>query len=107
MFIYRLSNQPQHMTLIQSAQRMGAGKHMISADFNYDGGGAGKGATVILMVDGKKVAEGRIPATIGLRFSLDETWDIGEDTGTPLDFKTYDVPYKFNGELHKVTVSYK
>jgi arylsulfatase len=107
MFIYRLSNQPQHMTVIQSLQSIGAGKHTISLDFNYDGGGAGKGAIVILYVDGKKVAEGKIPATIGLRFSLDETFDVGEDTGTPLDFKTYDVPYKYNGELHKVTVNYK
>jgi len=107
MFIYRLSNQPQHMTLVQSAQSLSAGKHTISLDFNYDGGGAGKGATVVLNVDGKKVAEGKIPATIGLRFSLDETWDVGEDTGTPLDFKTYDVPFKFNGELHKLSVNYK
>lgn len=107
LFIYRLSNQPQHMTLIQSAQTLSSGAHTISVDFKYDGGGMGKGATAMLIVDGKQVAEGKIPATVGIRFSLDETFDIGEDTGTPLDFKTYDVPYKFNGELHKVTVSYK
>jgi arylsulfatase len=107
MFIYRLSNQPQHMTMITSALSLSKGPHTISLDFNYDGGGVGKGATVILMVDGKKAAEGKIPGTIATRFSLDETWDVGEDTGTPLDFKTYDVPFKFNGELNKVTVTYK
>ena len=107
MFIYRLSNQPQHMTKIESAQALTAGHHTITVDFNYEGGGAGKSATVNLMVDGKKVAEGKIPATVPLRFSLDETFDVGEDTGTPLDFKTYDVPFKYNGELEKVTVAYK
>lgn len=107
MFIYRLSNQPQHMTKIEAAQPLTAGHHIISVEFNYEGGGAGKSAMVTLMVDGKKVAEGKIPATVPIRFSLDETFDVGEDTGTPLDFKIYDVPFKFNGELEKVTVAYK
>lgn len=107
MFIYRLSNQPQHMTKIEAAQPLTAGHHTISVEFSYEGGGAGKSAMVTLMVDGKKVAEGKIPATVPIRFSLDETFDVGEDTGTPLDFKIYDVPFKFNGELEKVTVAYK
>ncbi|MFN8257071.1 MAG: arylsulfatase [Bacteroidales bacterium] len=106
-FIYRLSNQPKHMTLVEGSKNLTTGKHTITVDFNYDGGGAGKGATVILSVDGNKVGEGKIEATIAARFSLDETWDIGLDTGTPLDFKTYDVPFKFNGKLNKVTVDYK
>ncbi len=107
MFIYRISNQPQHMTMVQSAQSLSAGHHTVTVDFNYDGGGAGKGATIVLSIDGKKAGEGKMTASVGRRFSLDETWDIGEDTGTPLDFKTYDVPFKFNGELNKITVSYK
>ena len=107
MFIYRFSNQPQHMTMIQASQNLSAGHHSIKVDFNYDGGGVGKGAAAILSVDGNKVAEGRIKETISRRFSLDETWDVGEDTGTPLNFDTYDVPFKFNGKLNKVTVDYK
>ena len=107
MFIYRFSNQPQHMTMLQGSKNLSAGHHSIKVDFNYDGGGVGKGASVILSVDGNKVAEGRINETISRRFSLDETWDVGEDTGTPLNFDTYDVPFKFNGKLNKVTVDYK
>jgi arylsulfatase len=37
-----------------------------------------------LFVNGKQVAEGRILHTIGIRFSLDETFDVGEDKGTPV-----------------------
>jgi len=107
MFIYRLSNQPKHLTRVEGTKTLTPGKHVISADFKYDGGGTGKGATVILSVDGNKVGEGKIGATVGARFSLDETWDIGLDTGTPLDFDTYDVPFKFNGKINKVTVDYK
>jgi arylsulfatase len=106
-FIYRLSNQPHHMTMIQGTQNLSAGQHTITVDFMYDGGGAGKGATAVLSVDGNKVGEGKIAATVAARFSLDETWDIGLDTGTPLDFKTYDVPFAYNGKLNKLSIDLK
>jgi arylsulfatase len=35
--------------------------------------------------------------------SLDETLDIGEDTGTPVS-EDYKVPFRFTGELEKVTI---
>jgi len=107
MFMYRGTNQPEWLVTLQSTQTVGAGDHRISVDFIYDGGGRGKGANMILSLDGKEVAKGRIERTIGTRFSLDETWDVGEDTGTPVEFKVYDVPFKFNGEIKKVHVEYK
>ena len=67
----------------------------------------GKGATMIPLVDGKEVAKERTERTIGACFSLDETWDVGEDTGTPVEFEVYDVPNKFNGKLNKLTVDLK
>jgi hypothetical protein len=53
------------------------------------------------------VGERKIAASVSAKFSLDETWDKGLDTGTPLDFNTYDVPFKFNGKINKVRVDYK
>ncbi len=79
------------------------GKHTVVFDFKYDGG-IGKGGTGTLSVDGKKVAEGRIANTMPVRFSFDETFDIGEDTGTPVS-EDYDVPFKFTGKIEKVTVT--
>jgi arylsulfatase len=35
------------------------------------------------------------------RFSFDETFDVGKDTGTPVS-EDYDVPFKFTGILDKV-----
>ena len=105
--MYRSTNQPQWLVTLQGAQALRAGEHKITIDFIYDGGGGGKGANMILSVDGKEVAKGRIERTIGVWFSLDETFDVGEDTGTPLEFNVYDVPFKFNGELKKVTVDLK
>jgi arylsulfatase len=84
------------------------GKHTIGFDFKYDGGGIGKGGTGTLLVDGQKVAEGKIPRTIGCRFSLDETFDVGEDTGTPVVEDYADkMPFKFTGKLCKLVIELK
>jgi arylsulfatase len=80
-----------------------AGRHMIRMDFAYDGGGIGKGGAATLSVDGKEVAKGRIEKTVPIRISLDEGLDVGEDTGTPVNL-SYDVPFKFTGAIHKVTI---
>jgi len=36
--------------------------------------------------------------------TLDETFDVGRDTGTPVDDKDYQVPFAFTGRLVKLTV---
>ncbi len=41
--------------------------------------------------------------TLPFRMSLDETLDIGEDTGTPVS-EDYRVPFMFSGKLEKVTI---
>lgn len=70
-------------------------------DFKYDGGGIGKGGTGTLSADGKQVAQGRIDNTVPGRFSFDETFGVGEDTGMPVS-EDYDVPFKFTGQIEKV-----
>jgi arylsulfatase len=79
------------------------GKHTVVFDFKHDGGGIGKGGTGTLTVDGQQVAQGRIDNTIPVRFSFDETFDVGADTGTPVNLD-YDVPFTFTGNIEKVTV---
>jgi arylsulfatase len=61
-----------------------AGTHQLRMEFDYDGGGLGKGGTVELYLDGANVGEGRVDATIPLVFSADETADIGRDTASPV-----------------------
>jgi len=104
-FVYAFSNQPEHKFRIVSDQRIPAGNHVVRFAFKYDGGGIGKGATGTLFVDGKQVAQGQIPKTIAIRFSLDETFDVGEDTGTPVVEDYADrMPFAFTGTLKKVVV---
>ncbi len=88
---------------IAAKDALAAGRHTVVFDFKYDGGGIGKGGTGTLSVDGKQVAQGRINATMAIRFSVDETFDVGADTGTPVNLD-YDVPFKFTGTIEKVVV---
>ena len=104
-FVHAFSNQPQHKYRVASNQALAPGKHTIRFDFAYDGGGIGKGGTGSLFVDGNKVAEARIERTIRLRFSLDETFDVGQDTGTPVVEDYADrMPFRFNGKLVKFSI---
>ena len=58
-----------------------------------------------MLVDGKPVAEGRIPQTIPNRFSLDATFDIGEDTGSPVVEDYADrMSFDFSGTLKRFLV---
>ena len=41
--------------------------------------------------------------TIPLLMSIDETFDIGLDTGTGVD-ESYKLPFKFTGTINKLTV---
>jgi Sulfatase len=114
MFAYAYTNQdgakyPKQRpdkTRIAGSEKLTPGKHTIDFDFKDDGGGTGKGGLGTLMVDGKKVAESRIEHTSPVgKFTLDESFDVGEDTGTPV-IDEYDakMPFKFTGNIEKVEI---
>ncbi len=84
------------------ADALKPGKHTIVFDFKYDGPGPGKGGTGVLTVDGKELARKTIPHTIPLLMSIDETFDVGIDTRTPVD-DDYQVPFRFTGTINKLT----
>ena len=104
-FYYAYSNQPQHKYRVVANEKLAPGKHTVTLDFKYDGPGMGKSGTGTLSVDGKQVAQGKIERTIPNRFSLDETFDVGKDTGTPVieDYASK-MPFEFTGELTKVVI---
>src|SRR5262249_21281127 len=69
-FAYALSNQPAHKFRIAAEQAIPPGHHVVRVNFTYDGGGIGKGAVATLFVDAQQVAQGHIPQTAVVRFSL-------------------------------------
>ena len=100
-FHYNMANVARYS--VGAKESLRPGRHTVVFDFRYDGGGIGKGGTGTISVDGKQVAQGRIERTTPFRFSIDETFDVGEDTGTPADL-SYDVPFRFTGKIEKVVV---
>lgn len=91
-------------TVIRGNKPIPAGLVTLNVDFAYRGGKgeAGKGADIILSVNGEKIAEGRMEATVAGRFGID-TFGIGEDSGQPVT-PNYKAPFKFTGEIEKVVV---
>jgi hypothetical protein len=92
---------------VAAPQALAAGKTTLRMNFDYDGGGVGKGGTATLLVNGNKVASGRIERTEGAVFSGDETAGVGVDDATPVtsDYKERD--NAFTGKIRKVTVDVK
>lgn len=67
--------------------------------------GASAGVAGTLLVEGQQVAQGHIERTICCRFSLDETFDVGADTGTPVIEDYADkTPFCFTGDLKKLVI---
>ena len=67
--------------------------------------GLGRPGTGTLSVDGQVVATQTMERTIPFTLPWDETFDIGSDTGTPVDDADYQVPFAFTGKIDKLTFS--
>jgi arylsulfatase A-like enzyme len=68
----------------ESKDSLPPGQHQVRMEFAYASGGLGKGGTVSLYVDGKKVGEGKVASTAAMVFSADDGCDVGQDTGAPV-----------------------
>jgi arylsulfatase len=84
------------------ADALKPGKHTIVFDFKYDGPGPGKGGEGAFTVDGKEIARKKIDHTIPLLMAIDETFDVGSDTRTPVN-DDYKLPFRFTGTIDKLT----
>jgi arylsulfatase A-like enzyme len=100
----------------EGADALLPGKHTLQFVFNYDGlgmgtlafnstSGIGRSGTGVLKVDGKAVATQQMERTIPLILQWDESFDVGADTGTPVNDQDYQVPFNFTGKLEKLTIA--
>jgi arylsulfatase len=94
-------------TNVASPAALAPGKHTIVYEFVPDEARPGTGGRSILSIDGKQVAERRIPKTQPFAFSGDEGADVGLDGETPVskDYKAGD--NAFSGRIARVTVALK
>ena len=107
-FVYNLLNLKRYRWEAGVGERdwlgrsLSPGKHTIAFDFKYDGPGLGKGGTGVLSVDGRVLAQQKVEHTIPFIMALDESFDIGMDTRTPVD-DGYKLPFRFTGTIDKLT----
>jgi len=80
------------------------GPATVRYDFDYDGGGLGKGGLLRISVGGQEVARGRVEHTGIMGIGLNETMDTGRDTGAPISTDDYKDLGVFSGEIRKITV---
>ncbi|MCL7975690.1 MAG: arylsulfatase, partial [marine benthic group bacterium] len=87
-------------TVITSSEEVPTGRSVVSMKFTRTGDFEGDAE---LFIDGRSVGMAHIDRTVPATFSIEETFDVGEDTGSPIIEDTYAVPFR-SEHLEKVTV---
>lgn len=90
----------QRITTINAPDALPAGPAKIVLKFAYDGGGRGKGAMATLYVNDRQVGQARLPETVPSAFAYEDTFDVGQDSASPVG--DYQSPFPFTGVLERV-----
>jgi arylsulfatase len=89
---------------IEATAPVPTGITQVRMEFDYDGGGMGKGGKVTLYYDGKEVGNGRVDQTQGFIFSADETTDVGYESGTTVSPDYTAHTSKFTGKIDWIRI---
>ena len=89
---------------VDATEPVPTGTTQVRMEFDYDGGGMGKGGTATLYYDGREVGTGRVEQTQGFIFSADETTDVGYESGTTVspDYSAH--TSRFHGKIDWVRI---
>ena len=102
--VYEYNLVSLQRTKIMGSETLAPGQNVVRMEFQYDGGGLGKGATVSLFANDKPVGQGRVePTQWAGKFTPDESFDVGEDSGSPVS-EAYSAPNRFTGTIKKVVI---
>lgn len=106
---YKCSQIPEQQIRIDWDSELGPGSHKIQVHFDYDYDNPdlpmGAGGDWYLSVDDATPIKESLGFSVGGRFSVTETLDVGCDTGTPIleDFADR-MPFKYNGKIKHVII---
>ncbi|SAL02867.1 arylsulfatase [Caballeronia calidae] len=100
-YVHNVSGLERH-TVVSDRPLM-PGRQRVRMTFGVERPKLGAGGEVRLSIDGEDAGHGTIARTVPIQYSYTETFDIGLDTGTPVD-ETYACPFEFPGEIHSVTI---
>lgn len=109
-FTYRLFDIKT--VTLRATEALAPGEHKLRFDFDYAGkglsAGFGKGGTMRLIVDDAVVATGELRASPTAFYTIDESFDVGMDHGSPAGFYPQGVAPGFalqDAKVEQVTVS--
>ena len=93
-------------TKIRAKDKLPTGKVNLEVESKL-AGRIGGPMDVTLRVNGKEVAQGRVPAAISLHFTGNATFDIGCDLDSPVSLDYFDqAPFPFNGTIGTTKIKY-
>ena len=87
-------------TMLTSTEEVPTGKSTLSMKFTKTGTFEGD---VEIFINGKSVGKAHLDKTVPATFSIEETFDVGEDTGSSIIEDVYAVPFR-NEALQKLPV---
>ena len=62
---------------------------------------------LVILVNGEEFARDTIPKLVSFGFTVNETFDIGSDIGSPVSQAYYDqAPFAYNGVIKNFNVKY-
>lgn len=99
-FCYNFSGT--EYTYLRNGEKVSPGRHVVRYEFEKTGSEPiGAGGKARLFLDGQPMVEGEIKRTCPALYTLDETFDVGWDKGTPVS-EEYGPNAKFTGRVIKV-----
>ena len=100
--VYRLRVFDAEEITLRGRAPLAPGEHVLRYEFVAGGAGPAPGGTGRLLVDGEEAASASIRRSAPMYYSIDETFDIGLDTGSsPAGYRA---PYPFTGQIERVDV---
>ena len=94
-------------TQIKAKDKLPTGKVKVEVESKLVAPKPGAPMDVTLKVNGKVVAQGRVPITAMLGFTANDCLDLGSDLGSPVSLDYFDQkPFKFNGAIKQTHVEY-
>jgi len=92
---------------VSSESAIATGNVRIEVETVYDGPERLGPATVVLSVNGNRVAEGRVERSVPAAHTASETFDVGKDLGSPVSLDYYaKAPFEFSGKINKINIQY-
>jgi len=99
--VYEYNYMAHERYKVASSEPLSPVPAVVRVDFRYDGG-IGKGGTVALFINDKRVGEARIDKSVPSRFGP-ENFDVGMDNGSPVS-ENYQAPFAYGGTIKKVQI---